>query len=152
MHNIMIIDEPVYAKVIAESLLAPEFSVRTIVNNFAHARGLFEIGCLYAIDAIVIDPALDDSGFDLIEQLRITYGFCGRIVVASGSVSLADCEKALRAGGDSYLCKHVGNGDLPRFKSEMQTAIRAQAVVLASEMRYMFTQRPSPPATQMPAA
>ena len=150
MHNVLLIEDDFeFAEIITECLESdPELRILELITNETDARHAFASGTLQSIDAVLIDLQLQKShqdhslnptaGLQLIEELRVEHGFCGRIIVLTNSNSLADGDRAMRAGCDGYLCKHMRMSDLPALTAELKMAINCEIVLISTEMRYVF--------------
>jgi DNA-binding NarL/FixJ family response regulator len=151
MRKILIVEDDFdFAEILMEWLGSdPEFHIAEVIRNQADAARFCETGQIHEVDAVIVDLQLPASGSDkrinpaaglqLIEQMRLQHNFCGRIVVVTNSNSLSDGNRALRAGCDGYLCKHLRMDDLPGLMSELTMAIRDEVMMLSSEMRYVIT-------------
>lgn len=146
---LMIEDDFDFAQIMSECLQSdPSCEIVEIFTNIADAEINFEWGGLAKIDAVLVDLQLPtsrvdpgiipDGGLQLIRQMRHRHQFRGRIIVLTNSSQLADGQKALDAGCDGYLCKHVRSGDLPALIAELRIAIRGDVVLVSQEMRHIF--------------
>jgi DNA-binding NarL/FixJ family response regulator len=146
---LMVEDDFDFAEIMSECLQSdPDCEILEVITNLADAEVKFEWGGLKGIDAVLVDlqiptsradgRIIPDGGLQLIKQMRHRHGFRGRVIVLTNSGQLSDGQKALDAGCDGYLCKHVRSGDLPMLIAELRMAIRGDVVLVSQEMRHVF--------------
>lgn len=149
---LMIEDDLDFAAIMLECLQAdPQCEIDEVITTQEDARFKFECGGLHNVDAVLVDLNLvrarsdhrvnSAAGFELIAEMRHRHQFRGQIIVLTNSSAQSDGKRALEAGCDGYLCKHVRSGDLSGLISELRMALRGDVVMVSRQMRHIFMKR-----------
>lgn len=149
MYRLLIIEDDLdFAEVLVESLQEePFFEIMDIVTNLEDAKRHLYSGALHNIDAALVDLNLVQSttdrhvqhaGVGLIQEMRKTHGFTGKILVLTNSTNAHDVRDAFDAGADGFLTKCIRPRDIPELLVEIRMVVAGSEIVSADEMKHVF--------------
>lgn len=146
---IVIEDDHDFASILVECLEEDaSLQVVATLSSLAEATSWLSERRLDGIDCVLVDLMLPISsmakevnsrhGLRLVQEIRHTHQFLGRIVVLTNSHDLSDGERALYAGCDAYMCKHAPPSEMDEMMSELKMALQGDVVLIPKQMRHVF--------------
>jgi DNA-binding NarL/FixJ family response regulator len=149
MRILIVEDDAGFAAILRECLEDDgEFSVVELLENEEDTINFVEAGKLANVDCMLLDLQLprsradrtivNSAGLNIACLIRSSFNFWGTIIVLTNSRSLTDGERALAAGCDGFMCKHMRLNHVPDMVVQLKAGLRGDITLVSSEMRYVF--------------